>query len=520
MSTVVVAGGSGFVGRHVVAELVAAGHEVRVLDRGRRSAVAGARHFRCDLAREAPPADAFRWADVIVNLVGIKRAAGGQTFEDVHVGAVRRLVSASKTAGIHRFVHLSVVGSRPDPVSPYRDTKWRAEEELGRSRLEVTILRPAVIYGAGDDMITHLVKMIRCAAVFPIVGSGATMLQAVDVRDVAAAVRAAVERPETAGRTYDVVGPERLSLRQIVETTAQGLELSLTILPTSPVLLRPIVALMSRLSSATLSTPAQLRMLQEGLVGDPKPARRDLVPIDRRFTVDTVRNVATEIPPLFGVSARLAPSSAHRQWLRGLAGGAAGALVIAALAIAAPLLLASLVPNVWYRLAVIGVTLAGLSAAIVPLPWRELLVWRWREVGQGLLAAVVLYGVSFAVARLLGAVPGVSAQIASVYAWKQAVPSHLMLPLLVLIIAAEEVVWRLAVALPLAGRLGPVRGLLTAAALGAAAHLWMPAVVPLAAFGAGVFWAALVVRTRRVVPAFVCHLAWDVSVLLLWPLGG
>ena len=165
---VAVAGGTGFVGRHVVEALRARGHSVIVLARGRRGVPRGAELVPCDLAREPVPAGALRGCDAVVNLAGIKREDGTQTFEAVHVEATRRLLAACDTDGVRRFVHVSVVCSRPDARLAYHDTKWRAEEAVRASGLDFTILKPAVIYGPGDDMVTHLVRMIRFAALFPV----------------------------------------------------------------------------------------------------------------------------------------------------------------------------------------------------------------------------------------------------------------------------------------------------------------------------------------------------------------
>ena len=130
---VAIAGGSGFVGRHVVEALRARGHAVVVLARGRRGLPLGAELVSCDLARGAVPAEALRGCDAVTNLVGIKREEGTQTFEAVHVEATRGLLSACVEAGARRFVHVSVVCSRPDPRLPYHDTKWRAGRRCARA---------------------------------------------------------------------------------------------------------------------------------------------------------------------------------------------------------------------------------------------------------------------------------------------------------------------------------------------------------------------------------------------------
>jgi nucleoside-diphosphate-sugar epimerase len=310
---VIIAGGTGFLGRHVTEALLAAGHSVLLLARGTRPAVAaeGVEVVPADVAAGALAPGALRGGDAIVNLIGIKREQGAQTFERVHVEATRHLIEAARAIGIRRFLHVSVVCSRPDPNSAYHDTKWRAEELVRASGLAFTILKPGVIYGPGDDMVTHLVKMIRFAPVFPVVGRGDSILQPVHAGDVAAAVAGALANDRSIGQGYDVVGPERLTLRAVVETVARGVGLRLRVVGTPVWFQRAAVGLMNALFRNPLSTPAQLQMLIDGMPGDPAPAREDLGVEPRPFTVDEVRELARQIPPLFGVSLRRAGRGTH-----------------------------------------------------------------------------------------------------------------------------------------------------------------------------------------------------------------
>jgi uncharacterized protein YbjT (DUF2867 family)/membrane protease YdiL (CAAX protease family) len=515
---IVVAGGSGFLGRHVVEALQARGHDVLVIARGRQEAPPGTERLICDLARGPVPVERLRGAGAVINLAGIKREAGRQTFEAVHVAATSRLIAGGHEAGIRRFVHVSVVCSRPDARSAYHDTKWRAEQAVRGSGLEFTILKPGVIYGSGDDMVTHLVRMIRFAPVFPIVGAGASLLQPVDVRDVAEAVAAALDRPRSIGGTYDVVGPDSMTLGEVVRTVAQGAGLPLRILPTPVPLMRAAVRLMDGLTSAPLSTPAQLQMLIDGLTGDPRPARRDLGLAPRPFTAESVRALEGGIGPLFGFSLRMVGDRAHSEWLARWRYGFVPALTLAGLALTLQVVLGRAVPNVWYRMAAAGLVLSTAALAGVRIGWRELARIRARHLVLGVAAAGLLYVTGLVVAVLAAKVPSLAAQMARVYGWKSDVPASLAVPLVLMIVLAEEIVWRNAVTLPLAARLGPWRGVLAGAAAFAAAHV--PMGVPLlvgAALGAGAFWGALVVRTRSAVPAFVSHALWDLAVLFWLP---
>lgn len=513
---VAVAGGTGFLGRHVAAALSARGHEVVVLARGTRPPLPGAGFVACDLARDAPPPERLRGCGALVNLAGIKREQGAQTFEAVHVEATRRLLDVTRALQA-RYVHVSVVASRPDPRHAYHDTKWRAEELVRASGVPATILRPGVIYGPGDDMVTHLTKMIRFAPVFPVVGRGEAVLQPVDVRDVADAVVAALERP-AADRSYDVVGPDRLTLRKVVRTTAEGVGLPLAIVSLPVAVHRVAVGLMNRLTRRPLSTPAQLQMLVDGLTGDGGPARRDLGLAPRPFTAEAVRPLAAPIPPLFGWSLRLVAHRSHVAWLARRRAAFPHALALALAAIVLFPFVSLIVPNVWYRMATAAAVLIPLALFGVDVGWKELLRPSRRHVAQGIAWGAVLYGLGFAVARALLSWPLAAAQVASLYGWTEAVARPWVFPLLVFIILGEEIVWRNAVTLPLAARWGPVAGV-GAASLGfAAMHLALGVpVVLLAALGAGAFWSALVVKSRGAVPALVSHLLWDLAVMFWFP---
>jgi membrane protease YdiL (CAAX protease family) len=132
----------------------------------------------------------------------------------------------------------------------------------------------------------------------------------------------------------------------------------------------------------------------------------------------------------------------------------------------------------------------------------------------------VLYGIGAVVFHLLQQTAGGAAQIAQIYGWRDTVPRALVIPMLVLIVIAEEVIWRNAVTLPFAARLGAIPGVLLAALAFSSAHvsLGVP-VLLLAALGAGAFWSALVVKTRSAIPALVSHVLWDLVVLFVLPYG-
>ncbi|HVR73467.1 MAG TPA: complex I NDUFA9 subunit family protein [Planctomycetota bacterium] len=305
---IAIAGGTGFLGGHVVSALTSEGHSAVLISRGRRdsgeprASVVG---ITWDAASAPAPAGLLRGYDALVNLIGIKRETGTQTFERVHVDATRHLLLAASQAGIRRVIQISVVCSRPDARSAYHDSKWRAEELVRRSGLDWTILKPGVIYGRGDDMLTHLVKMIRFSPIFPVVGKGRSILQPIAAADVASMVLAALGNKATAGKSYDCVGPVQIPLRNVVRIVAQGIGLKVFILATPVWLQRLAVRLMNAVSKNPLSTPAQLQMLIDGMTGDCEPAMRDLGVKPGRLTPERVGELGGHVPPLFGLSLRV-----------------------------------------------------------------------------------------------------------------------------------------------------------------------------------------------------------------------
>jgi len=519
---VIVVGGTGFLGRQVTAALLAAGHCVLLLARGTRAAgtTAGVEVVPCDVAAAPVPLEQLRGSAALVNLVGIKREEGTQNFVRVHVDATRHLLAAAKALGLRRFVHVSVAGSRPDAMSGYHHTKWQAEELVRASGLNFTILKPAVIYGPGDDMVTHLVKMIRFVPIFPVVGKGDSILQPIHVRDVALAVVRALDRDQAVGQTYDIVGPKRMTLREVVRTVAEGTSLNLWIVNTPIWFQRVGVHLMNAVTRNPLSTPAQLQMLIDGLYGDPGPAQAALGVEPTPFTADEVRALEAPIPPLFGFSLRLAAGREQAAWLARRQPELGKTVIFVLLAVVLLNVLSLLIPNVWYRMSAYYLALIPAAAVGLPLGWRELLAPRVKHLAAGVAAAVVLYVLAGGVFLLLAAwFPALAAETAAPYAWKDQLALALAVPLLVcVIVPGEEIVWRGAATLPAAARWGPWWGCLVGAGAFSAAHLAFGSpLVLLAAAGAGFFWSWLVVTTRSLVPALVCHLLWDLTVLFWLP---
>lgn len=507
---VAVAGGTGFIGRHVVAALQDAGMLVRTMSRRAGSGD----HVVCDLRAGPPPEGALAGCDAVVNLVGIK-AGSDADFQAAHVGVVRHLVAAATQAGVARLVHVSVVVV-PGSTTAYSRTKREGEAVLTDCGLDVTILRPALVVGPGDDALTSTIRGVRLAPVFPVPRPDPGALAVVDVLDVAAAIVRALESPDSAGKRYDIVGPERLTMPQLVKRVADALGLP-TWVPSIPAaLMRPAVAIIERLGPLAIVTRSQLDMLVRGLDGDGAPAARDLDVHPRALAAERIAQVSSRVS---GPSLRIAAGPAEHDALAAARPALPTLRWFLPLALGLMLAAALVWPDVWTRMATVEAVLVALALGAIRLPWRTLAAPSGRAVGLGLAAAAVMAaGAALFVLAVAALAPDLAAGAQTVLGWTHALPLPIAVPMLAAVAAGEDIVWRAAIGMPLCARLGPLLGSLAAGAAFAVAHMTSgPPILWIAALLAGTVWTALLVRTKSLLAVIVCHVAWDLAMVVLLP---
>ncbi len=222
---VLVTGGTGFVGTSVVNRLLQRGHAVAVLARDPRKTRNRYNHaveaVSGDVLDPASLATAAAGRDAVVHLVGIISEKGVQTFDRMHREATENVVAAAKAAGVKRYLHMSAMGSGEDSPSEYGKTKAAGEKAVRASGLDWTIFRPSIIFGPGDGFVGLLAPIVRSNPGFiPVIGPGTTRFMPVAASDVARVFADALEKPETIGRTFEVGGPQTLTLNDIYREIA------------------------------------------------------------------------------------------------------------------------------------------------------------------------------------------------------------------------------------------------------------------------------------------------------------
>ncbi len=231
-----VTGGTGFVGSAVISELLARNLNVSALINHRNLPFGDkVTPVRGDLFDPAALDRGLSGCDAVIHLIGIimEKRSKGVTFQHIHVEGTKAIVDAAKRAGIKRYIHMSALGTRPDAVSQYHQTKYQAEEYVKQSDLDWTIFRPSMIHGPGGDFMKMEAKWARKKAApflfMPYFGAGllgrgrAGKLQPVYVRDVARAFVDALEKPHTIGMTYELAGSEQMTWPEMHRISAEAI---------------------------------------------------------------------------------------------------------------------------------------------------------------------------------------------------------------------------------------------------------------------------------------------------------
>jgi len=215
-----VVGGSGFVGAHLARELAKRGHRVRVLSRDpdRGHLEPGVETYRGDVTDPGSIEDAFRGIDAVVYLVALTplfRPRGGERMhERLHLAGARNTVAAATGAGVPRLLHMSALGADPAGATAYLRAKGRAEEIVRASGLGWTIFRPSVVFGDGGEFVSS-VKRLAPPYLTPLPGGGRIRFQPIWVGDLVPMMADALEDDRHVRQTYDVGGPEPVSLADV-----------------------------------------------------------------------------------------------------------------------------------------------------------------------------------------------------------------------------------------------------------------------------------------------------------------
>jgi len=290
--TVLVTGGTGFVGPHVVHALRARELPVRALvrepKRAARLAAWGVELVPGDITDPTSLRAACAGVDAVVHLVAVIKGSRAD-FERVMEHGTRNVVAAAQDAGVRRFLLASALGldERTRDAVPYFAAKWEMEQAVQGSGLEHVIFRPSFVFGRDGGVLPTFVRLARFAPVTPIVGPGTQRLQPIWVEDVAAYFAEAIDRPAAANRTFELGGPDAPDWNELWARLKRALGSRRPSIHVPVGLMRAQAALTEKLPGAPV-TRDQLTMLVLGdnVVTDPAAVetfRLPLVPLDEQL---------------------------------------------------------------------------------------------------------------------------------------------------------------------------------------------------------------------------------------------
>lgn len=269
-----VAGATGYIGSHVVNQLVNDGYQVRALVRkGSEKKIKnkGIEIAYGDIGDFSSLHSVLEGCDAIIYLIGIIREfpAKGITFELAHVAGVRHLFERAKVAGVKRWIHISANGVKADTPNGYIRTKYRAEEYIKAQDINYTILRPSVVFGDEKEttinFVNNIIKTINLVPFFvPIIGSGEYMLQPIHVDDLSKIISMIIDKPETFNKIYSLCGTKMFTYNDIIDIITHKFNLKRKMKLHLPVSLIKLLAQLFQNIESFPVTVEQISILTKG----------------------------------------------------------------------------------------------------------------------------------------------------------------------------------------------------------------------------------------------------------------
>lgn len=271
-TSVLLIGGTGYVGNVLRRHLRDAGHQVTLMVRPSSSAQRYEQDGFATVQGDVTDPNSLVRAmervkpDAVINLVAIIKEKGDATFEEMNYRGTVHVVDAMRESGLNRILQMSALGAGNVPAFPYHYTKWKAENYVKDSGMSWTIFRPSIVFGPGEhaQFVTQLADVVKMAPVVPVVGDGMSRFQPVHLDDVAASYeRALRDASLTSGKTYELAGAEVVTYEDILDECARTLGKNKKKVHVPLWLMKPAAAMMGVIPFIDAPvTTEQLKMLK------------------------------------------------------------------------------------------------------------------------------------------------------------------------------------------------------------------------------------------------------------------
>jgi uncharacterized protein YbjT (DUF2867 family) len=281
---ILITGATGYIGRHLVARLVAQGERPRCLVREINSAK---RILPADKVELVPGATtipasldaAVDGIDTIIHtafLTADKKQSPGNEYQKTNVQGTANLIKAAKKAGVKRIIEIGGLGTKPDKPGSYMQGRYLSEKMTKESGLDWTIIQPSVLFGKNAPFIKGLADLIRTAPIVPLIGGGKIMFQPIWVEDVVTVIIKVLEDPEhTTDRTYTIGGPAYYSFTQIIDILLLTMHKQRIKVPAPTPLVEIGAAIMEAVLPKPPLTKAAMTLFSFNNITDQKSVERD-----------------------------------------------------------------------------------------------------------------------------------------------------------------------------------------------------------------------------------------------------
>ena len=281
---VLVTGASGFIGQPLVSRLLADGHGVRAMVRREMpsSPLPNLEYVRGDMTDHAALDAACVGIDAIVHLACATGVADPALVKAVNVDGTRALLASAKQHGVKRFVFVSTISATRAKMGPYGRTKLEGERMVAESGLEWVAVRPSLVYGSAKiGLFATLAAYLRSLPVVPVIGDGKIELDPIHVDDVNAVISQCVTRADVVGKTYDLLGPERVTFNDFLALVSRSLGVKKPTVHIPGFIALPLAGVLGMISK---KPPVSV----DNVLGMISPARVDRGPVQRDFKLEWI----------------------------------------------------------------------------------------------------------------------------------------------------------------------------------------------------------------------------------------
>ena len=277
--TITLLGGSGFLAKYCISELLKDGHKVIVVCRN--PYLAGDLRMMgpldqldiCsgNIANKDSIEPFIRGSDIVINLVGILfESRGNQTFQNCHTLGAKNIAELSKKYDVERLIHFSSIGANVESESQYQKSKGLGEKFITEIFPDSTIIRPSIVFGPGDGFFSVQARLVKMLPVIPLFGGGNNCFQCVYVKDLAYGLIKIIELEKTKGQIFEFGGPDILSMKEIYKLIMNTLNIKRLLFP-MPLSIAAMMGTIMQYLPSPIITYDQVKLLrQDNIVSENK----------------------------------------------------------------------------------------------------------------------------------------------------------------------------------------------------------------------------------------------------------